>query len=213
MAFSIGWYIWHGIILYRICYWQYPPSASSSACMILHDDVIKWKHFPRYWPFVRGIHRSPANSPHKGKLRAALMFSLICAWINVWVNNREAGDLRRYRAHYDVIVMEQKLHGRFLVHGERPSPSLDSSLNTLRPRQNGRLFADVILKCIFLNEKVWISIKISLKFVPKRLIYNIPALVQIMAWRRPGDKPLSEAMMVSLLTHKCVARPQWVKMP
>ena len=71
----------------------------------LHDDVIKWKHFPRYWPFVRGIPRSPVNSPHKGQWRGALMFSLICARINDWVNNREAGDLRRYRTHYDVIVM------------------------------------------------------------------------------------------------------------
>ena len=72
----------------------------------VHDDVIKWKHFPRNWPFVRGIHRSPMNSPHKGQWRGALMFSLICVWINGWVNNREAGDLRRYRGHYDVIVMK-----------------------------------------------------------------------------------------------------------
>ena len=70
-----------------------------------HDDVIKWKHFPRYWPFVRGIRRSPVNSPHKGQWRWALMFSLICVWINGWVNIRDAGDLRRYRAHYDVTVM------------------------------------------------------------------------------------------------------------
>ena len=70
-----------------------------------HDDVIKWKHFPRYWPFVRGIHRWPVNSPHKGQWRRALMFSLICARINGWISNREAGDLRRYRAHYDVTVM------------------------------------------------------------------------------------------------------------
>ena len=70
-----------------------------------HDDVIKWKHFPRRWPFVRGIHRSPVNSPHKGQWRGALRFSSICAWINNWVNNREAGDLRRHRAHNDVIVM------------------------------------------------------------------------------------------------------------
>ena len=71
-----------------------------------HDDVIKWKNFPRYWPFVRGIHRSPVNSPHKGQWRGALMFSLICDWINGWVNNREAGDLRRHRGNYDVIVMQ-----------------------------------------------------------------------------------------------------------
>ena len=70
-----------------------------------HDDVIKWEHFPRNWPFVRGIHRSPVKSPHKGQWRGALMFSLICVWINGWVNNGEAGDLRRYRAHYDVTVM------------------------------------------------------------------------------------------------------------
>ena len=74
-----------------------------------HDEVIKWKHFPRYWPFVRGIHRSPVNSPHKGQWRGALMFSLVFACVNSWVNNREAGDLRRHRAHYDVIVMIWKI--------------------------------------------------------------------------------------------------------
>ena len=84
-----------------------------------------------------------------------------------------------------------------------------SSLNTLRPRQNGRHFPD--FQRIFLNENVKISIKISLKFVPKGPINKIPALVQIMAWRRPGGKPLSEPMMVRLLTHICVTRPQWVK--
>ena len=82
--------------------------------------------------------------------------------------------------------------------------------NTSRPRQNGRHFPDDIFKCIFLNENVWISIKISLKFVPKGPVDNFPALVHIMAWRRPGDKPLSEPMIVSLLTHICVTRPQWV---
>ena len=73
---------------------------------LVHDDVIKWKHFPCYRPFVRGIDRSPVNSPHKGQWRGALMFSLICAWINGWINNREAGDLRRHRIiHYDVTVI------------------------------------------------------------------------------------------------------------
>ena len=71
----------------------------------IHDDVIKWKHFLRYWPFVRGIQRSPVNSPHKGQWREALMFPLICVWINCWINNCEAGDLRSYRTQYDVIVM------------------------------------------------------------------------------------------------------------
>ena len=71
----------------------------------VHDDVIKWKLFLRYWPFVRGIHRSSVNSPHKGQWRGALMFSLICVCMKGWVNNGEAGNLRRYLAHYDVIVM------------------------------------------------------------------------------------------------------------
>ena len=84
-------------------------------------------------------------------------------------------------------------------------------LNILRPRQNECHFADNIFKCIFLNENVQILIKISPKFVPKGPINNIPTLVQIMAWRRPGDKPLSEPMMVSLLKHICVTRPEWVK--
>ena len=69
------------------------------------DDVIKWKHFPRYWPYVRGIHRSPGNSPQKGQWRGALMFTLICVWINGCANNREAGDWRRCCAHYGVKVM------------------------------------------------------------------------------------------------------------
>ena len=85
-------------------------------------------------------------------------------------------------------------------------------LNTLRPRQNRRHFADDIFKCIFLNENAWILIKISLQFVPKCWINNIPALVQIMAWRRPGDKPLFEPVLVRIPTHICVTRPQWVSM-
>ena len=81
-----------------------------STAYLIYDDVIKWKYFPRYWPFVRGIHRSPVNSPHKGQWRGALMLSLIFSWINRWVNNREAGDLRSHRALYDVIVMPWLFH-------------------------------------------------------------------------------------------------------
>ena len=69
-----------------------------------HDDGIKWKHLPRYWPFVRGIQQFPVNYP-KRPWRRALMFSLICARINGWANNNEADDLIRHRAYYDVIVM------------------------------------------------------------------------------------------------------------
>ena len=77
------------------------------------DDIINWKHFPRYWSFGRGIHQPPVNSPHKGQWCRALIFSLICAWKNVCINNRDAGDMRHHCAHYDVIVMQiPDLRGR-----------------------------------------------------------------------------------------------------
>ena len=105
-------------IHYRVCDEINYSFSGINGC--IHDDVIKWKHFPRNWPFVREIHRSPVNFPHKGQWRGALMFSLIYAWINDWVNNREAGELRRQHGHYDVIVMSWRfgngyLHGCFML--------------------------------------------------------------------------------------------------
>ena len=79
-------------------------------CHCLHDDVIKYKLFPRYWPFVRVIHRSPMNSPHKGHWGGAWMFSLICAWMNGWVNNHESGYLRHHLTHYDITVMKYNVY-------------------------------------------------------------------------------------------------------
>ena len=95
--------------------WSYLGQQMSLACRKLtaelhvfprtlrvHDDVIKWKHFPSYWTLMWEIHRSPVNSPHKAQWRG--MFSLICAWTHGWVNNWDAGDLRRHHAHHNVIV-------------------------------------------------------------------------------------------------------------
>ena len=108
-----------------------------------HDDVIKWKHFPRYWPFVRGIHRSPVNSPHKGQWLGALIFSVICVWINGWVNNREAGDLRRCRAHYDVTVMPKKHPGH-----QQQLCETNSRVTIIQIRRLLRLsFAIIFIKC------------------------------------------------------------------
>ena len=98
---------------YRLLFWHYRDATSvlrsitddSTACWTVHDDVIKWKHFQRYWPFVRGILRWQVNSPHKGQWHEALVFSLICAWTNGWANHRNADDLRRHRDYYDVTVM------------------------------------------------------------------------------------------------------------
>ena len=81
----------------------FPVPISWPKCVMMTSS--NGNIFPHYWPFVREIRRTPVNSPHKGQWRGALMFSLICAWINCWVNNRQAGDLRHHHAHYDVIVM------------------------------------------------------------------------------------------------------------
>ena len=96
-----------------------------------HDDLINWKHFPHYWPFVTGIHRSPVDSPHKGQWRRALMFFVICAWANGWANKRGAGDMKRHHAHYDVTVMGDVMsHYWPNVRGHHWS-SVDSSHKTL----------------------------------------------------------------------------------
>ena len=100
--------------------WRQPWHHDNSRHRV-HDDVIKWKHFPRYCSFVREIHRWLVNSPHKGQWRDALIFSLICSRTNGWVNNRDAVDLRHHRAHYNVIEMTspklfaQSLHSCILL--------------------------------------------------------------------------------------------------
>ena len=96
-----------------------------SNCVYLlcdYDNVIKWKHFLCYWPFVMGIHWSPVNSHHKCQWHGALMFSLICAWSNGWVNTSDAGDLRRHRAHYDVTV---KRFEKLAISNQVPSKMWD----------------------------------------------------------------------------------------
>ena len=109
------------------------------------------------------------------------------------------------------FAIKRDLYDKFKVYCQSfKFMTLTQVFNSLRPRQNGRHFPDDTFKRIFLYENVRISIKISMKFVPKGPINNCPSLVQMMAWRRPGDKTLSEPMMVRLLTHMCVTRPQWV---
>ena len=127
----------------------------------------------------------------------SLMVKLQSSWYS--------SEILRFDKHMRKLV---SVHFYSFLH---TSKSLMTPLNTLRLRQNGRHFADDNFKhIIFLNENVRISIKISLKFVPKDPINNIPALVQIMAWHRPGDMLLSEPIMVRVPTYMCVTRPQWV---
>ena len=97
------------------------PAKSSLVMIRFHDDVIQWKHFPRHWPFVRGIHRSPVNSLDRRQWRRALMFSLIYSWMNGWINIDEGGDWRRHRVHYDATVMPgPPLWGKSIDHRRNP---------------------------------------------------------------------------------------------
>ena len=126
-----------------------------------HDDVIKWKHFPRYWPFVRGIHLSPVNSAHKGQRRGALMFFFIYARINSWVNTGEAGDLRRHDAHYDGIAV---FYGKAVMDQSPAVKSDHEQLNcdfphcwaSMRRIQSSR--ASLVFRCCTLeqpNDNQW----------------------------------------------------------
>ena len=175
--------------------------------------AMAWKRFPYHWSlFVKGNPPVTSGFPSQRTGDAELCFFLSCypeqtgeqtvklpvIWgvmAPIWLNCNI-----RFGCHGFFHVSLREIFVDFVV-----------LVNTLRPRQNGRHFADNIFKCIFSNENVWIQIKISMEFVPKGPINNIPALVQIMAWRRPGDKSLSEPNMVRLTTHICVTRPQWVK--
>ena len=117
--------------------------------LYFHDDVNKWKHFPRYWPFVWGIHRSPVTSPHKGQRRGALIFSLIWARINSLVNNGEAGDLRRHRSHCDVTVMTTVyIHVIFYRVCFQISSNFISSVQASNSRKKG-FCADFIYRCLW----------------------------------------------------------------
>ena len=147
----------------------------------------------RHWPFLMEFTGDRWNPSTKGQQR--------------WKCSHSMKSRRLLMQHYSKYRWDL---GSFRITPIADQIRLVVLINTLRPRQNGRHFTDDIFKCIFLYENVWIPIWISLKFGPKGPINNIPALVQIMAWRRSGDKPLSEPMMVSLSTHICVIRPQWV---
>ena len=176
----------------------------------MKGNYLSWfKGFTDYTSAVVQVmvwHRT--GNKLKAKLGAGLLLvgSLVTHIGEIWIKTREF--LIKKTDFENIICKIPAMLSR--AHCDTKKICSLSFLNTLRPRRNEQHFADDIFKRIFFNENVWISIKISLKFVSKGSINNIPALVQIMAWRRSGDKPLSEPMMVSLPTHICVMRPQWV---
>ena len=139
---------------------------------------------------------------------------LFLSW---YIKHNAAGTASEAMPHMGINIMTLIWSDKFRVtvavlswNWHMTSPLMNGVINSLSPRRNRRHFSSRHFQMHFLNENAWISIEISLKFVHRDAINNIPALVPIMAWRRLGDKPLSEPMMVSLPTHICVTRPQWV---
>ena len=122
----VTWWLRQKMLWNRLaCCWE-NVTATVIPCLMMTSS--QWQHFPPYWPFVREIHRSPVNSPHKGPWRGALMFSLICVWINGWINNGEDGDLKRYRAYYDVTVMSHMIYPEYEgKHQRADSPKVPGS--------------------------------------------------------------------------------------
>ena len=186
------WWCHHGLIypiFVRVIHWHwrkydYPrTSAVILKDQIWHDDVIKWKHFPRYWPFVRGIHRSPVNSPHKGQWRGALMFCLIRAWINSWVNNCEAGDLRRYLAHCDVIVM-----GKLVNHQQQQQNNNNNNNNN-----------NALTMCTFLEvyRKTWLK---GSRISSRNLKWDFYSAQQFEIWAVNKIGPRNSILCAWLLT-------------
>ena len=154
-----------------------------------HDDAIKRKHFPRYWPFEQGIKRSPAISPHKGQWRGALMFFLICVEINGWVNNCRASDLGRHRTRYDVIVMvwpQCMCLKHSNVYQVYTAPGLGWQLH--KPRllifffDIQPWFRYVIFKLILMNDGWGTCSKIAVNRMSVVLIDYKSTLLRAMAW-------------------------------
>ena len=167
------------------------PTQWDMWSQIFKQLITLWyQSFQHFLSFVEGIHWC-VGFPHKGPVMQTLH---VIAWTSGWTNSPVASYLRCHGAFITVMTS-------FWL----------CFFNTLKPKQNGQYFADNIFKCIFLNENVRIAINISVKFVHKDRINNIPALVQKMVWCCLVDNSLSLPMMFTLLTHICITQPQWVK--
>ena len=155
------------------------------------------EHFPRYWPCVRGIHRSPVNSPHKGQWRGALIFSLICAWINGWVYNREAGDLRRQCGHYDVTLMIFVTLSTVATAGAVASPVWYLHfVNAYWSLKHGWHFAVDIFKCILLTKMCRFDYNLTENFCGSNWKYVSIGLGNGLV--PSGNKPLHEPILTKM---------------
>ena len=169
---------------HRYVRWENGTTVTSFRCHNVHvwtkhDDVIKWKQFPRNWPFVRGIHRWPVNSPHKGQWRGALMVFFDDAWTHDWANNRDTGDLRRHHTHYDVTLKKSVSDVQSMLDAR------DHFLGLLLFWGHNRFFATREIK-VFLVWKCEIGRKLVWKLLnilnPRKFMKNCPSIVETWIW-------------------------------
>ena len=150
---------------------------------------------------------SLVNYPHKGQWHRALMFSLICVWINDWVNNHEAGDLRCYHTHYNVIVMFSEIQFDGMKTWEQVYTWLVLCCVYGGLTRGWDKMAD-IFQMTFSDAFTWLKmyeLRLSLHWnLTLRDQLQYPTFVEIMAWHQIGNKPLSEPILIQFLMHKCI---------
>ena len=189
--------------------WRHNESENVSNHQLLYWLINCWLR--RRWKkpsklhvtgLCAGIHRWPVNFPHKMPVtRKMFPFDDIIMQFNYGYKFSRTTDTHTHIFDRSRLLWLVFIPDQAYVH-------VNVWNNTLRPRQVGRQIPDDTSTFILLDENICVVLKISRKFVPKVRINNIQVLVQIVAWRRPGDKPFSEPMMANLLTHICVTRPQ-----
>ena len=157
---------------------------------VYYDDVIKWKHFSHYMHFVRGIHRSPVDSPHKDQWRGALMFNLVCTWTNSWANKRVAGDVKRHCAHYDVIVMKMYVqHKPFITSTTEGHWKLKVSLYTNECWSN---------EIIAVNMPV-LRVAVQIFFLYPGKLFNLHSYTGLILGLRPANERRRYFVTTSLI--------------
>ena len=163
-----------------------------------------------YWPFVWGIHRSPVNSPHKGQWSGPLMFSVICAWTNGWVNNWDTRELRHHHAHYDVIVMNNIFTGQMatgeMIHEISSGYMTFTELTHCPPSRCGCEFKCLMFIHNLVIDILNISSGIVLRWLPQDPT-DYKSTLGLSRWRQQAIIP--EPMLTK--NHDAVTRPQWVR--
>ena len=175
-----------------------------------YRDVYKIKSEKIFISFLTGPSHAQKNKVSHDNKIILKMFILLQAMLSYKWSTPDTRERHVTSHKFNSMWPREWCHVSWILGIAGPNNIACSQLTHWSQHKMDAIFPNNIFKWIFLNENAWILIRISVRFVPKGEINNIPALIQIRAWFSPCDKPLSEPMMVSLLMHTCVTRPQWV---